>query len=109
MNDRIVLNQKREGNYTVLDNVALRDSRLSLKATGLWAYLMHLPKDWKFYFSHLTTIKTDSKDSLRSGVAELVRHGYLAIERERQANGRFGVNTWTICERPPPTPGDAAK
>ena len=109
MSDKVVLNQKREGNYTVLDNVGLRDSRLSLKATGLWAYLMHLPKDWDFYFSHLATIKTDSKDSLRSGVAELVRLRYLTIERERQADGRFGVSTWTIYEKPLPSPGDDAK
>lgn len=107
MSDMVVIRHRRKDNFTVLNNAVICDERLSFKATGLWAYLMYLPEGWKLHLSHLKTVKADGKHSLRTGVAELKRFGYISIESDRLADGRFDGTTWLLTDTPPSIPGEA--
>ena len=86
-------------NYTVVDNTILKDSTVSLKAKGLFVQLWMLPDDWIFNQKELITHATDGESSFRKGKEELIKHGYLKIERVR-INGQFKDSKWTLIERP---------
>ena len=92
--------EKKERDYTVLDNAFLKDAGLSWKAKGLFAYILSLPEDWKIHLSELETHATDGRDSLRTAVKELKERGYLVSEQTKNADGTFGATIFKIIERP---------
>lgn len=101
MGDTVIIRQQRTRNFTILDNAQVRDARLSWKARGLLAYLLSLSEGWQLRISYLTRQAPDGRHSTRAGLAELQRHGYLVIARERGVHGRFERTTWTIVQTPP--------
>lgn len=68
---------KKNKNYVVLNRTALNDERLSWKAKGIIAYMLSMPDDWKFYIEEIASHAKDGVDSLRSGIKELSKHGYV--------------------------------
>jgi hypothetical protein len=85
----IISIQKHEKNYSLIDNVGLRDSVLSFKATGLWAFLISHPPDWQVNVNHLVNAKADGRDSVLSGLCELYEEGYLLYLKWRSTDGTF--------------------
>lgn len=88
-----------ERDFTILRNDAVRDGRLSWKATGLLVYVISLPDDWRLYLSDLAKRKKDGRDSTRAGLAELELAGYLSIEQVR-VGGRFVETVWHVSDVP---------
>ena len=86
-------------NYTVIDNTALRDDRLSWKAKGLMAYMLSMPDDWTFYMDELQKHATDGRSSFRSGFDELKKLGYVERKRKQNADGTFQWET-IVHEQP---------
>jgi hypothetical protein len=70
---RVVKNK----NYTVIDNTGILDTRLSWKAKGILAYALSRPNDWQFYLSEIQEHSTGGIASTRSGIAELMKYGYI--------------------------------
>ncbi|TQR33989.1 conserved phage C-terminal domain-containing protein [Brevibacillus brevis] len=68
---------RKNDNFVVMDKTALHDDRLSWKAKGIIAYMLSLPDDWTFFVEELATHASDGEDSLRTGLKELKRLGYL--------------------------------
>lgn len=64
-------------NYTTINNTGLRDKRLTWKAKGILAYILTLPDDWVFYMEEIATHAKDKLDSLKSGMKELKKYGYV--------------------------------
>ncbi|AVP48434.1 DnaD domain protein [Bacillus cereus] len=64
-------------NYTTINNTGLRDERLTWKAKGILAYILSLPDDWVFYMEEIATHSKDKLDSLKSGMKELKKYGYI--------------------------------
>ena len=93
-------NSNRE-RYTVIDNEAIRDDNLSLKALGLLVKLLSFPDNWEFSENGLEKIfKQDGQTSIRSGLKELEKHGYLKREKIRDEKGRIKKVEWQITENP---------
>ena len=95
--------------------MALRDKKLSLKAKGLYAYLLTLTEDWDLHISELITHSTDGEKGTRKAMGELVTNGYVKIVM-RKEGGKFAGNDYLIFEDKIPhslTPyaenGDAVK
>lgn len=88
------------GNYTVVDNGYLRDTRLTLKAKGIMTTLLSLPDDWVFTEPWLVSQSNDGITSVRSALSELESFGYLVRTRERDENGRMGDSIYDIYEDP---------
>lgn len=80
-------------NYTVIDNVALQDRGLSWQATGMLAYLLSLPTDWKVNLTDLARRKTDGRTATENTFRELRAAGYVKIAKVRTPGGRLS----TIC------------
>lgn len=91
--------QKKDRDYTVVDNTYIRDNRLSWKAKGLFTYLLSLPEDWKIYLSELQTHAEDGRDSLMSAIASLEAQGYLSRVLVNPDNKFSGYN-YEIIEQP---------
>lgn len=94
----------RHGNrdrFTVIDNEAIRDDNLSLKGLGLLVKLISLPDNWEFSENGLEAIfKHDGQTSIRSGIKELEKFGYLKRQKVRDEKGRISKVEWVITENP---------
>lgn len=78
----------KENPYAQISKAMLHDKRLSAKAKGILCYLLSLPSNWKIHIKELVNHFSDGEDSIRSGLKELQKFGYLTIERIRDDKGR---------------------
>lgn len=89
---------KVDNGYTIMNNEAFKDDRLSAKSKGLMAYMLTLPDDWTFYETELQKHFTDGRDSIRKGLRELQDAGYLVKEQTRKNDGKFSSADWLLYE-----------
>ena len=86
--------------YTVMNNTCLQDPNMSMKAKGLYAYLMSLPEDWVLHQTELKRHFKDGRDSIRTAVNELIENGYVTKEDTRNELGQIVDCTYTVYEEP---------
>lgn len=92
--------------YTVIADVALRDARLSFRATGVLAYLLSLPDGSQISGRRLIEIKSEGRDAILRALGELESAGYLVRDRLQGADGRWGTAV-TLQEAPSPENPDS--
>lgn len=85
----MILRTRKNKNYTTLCNVALNDPDLSLKAKGLFAYLMSKPDDWKISYRGLMAQLKEGQRAILGALAELEEAGYLDRELEQDKRGHI--------------------
>jgi hypothetical protein len=85
-------------NFTIMVNEVLKRNDLSLRAKGLYAYLMTLPDDWKILKSEVYTHFTDGKTSVDTAFKELESRGYILKSRVTDSNNRFTGWRFVILE-----------
>lgn len=96
-----ILKNPGKNNFTVVDNYALCDENLSLKARGLLVTMLSLPDNWQFSENGLCAIfKKDGQASIRSGLKELEEGGYLVRQRTRDDHGRVSAVVWFVFDKP---------
>lgn len=88
--------------WVSVDNRAVEDTRLSLRAKGLLLYLLSRPDDWRVYPNQLATISTDGITTVRSCLRELRRCGYATLEVIVTGKGKAQLKgtEWVINELP---------
>lgn len=87
-------------NYSIISNIFLRDTNISLKAKGLLAIIMSLPEDWDFSISGISTLLPEGKTSIYSAINELKKFGYCTMESVRDDKGRVQGNDYSFFEEP---------
>jgi hypothetical protein len=85
----IVKIEKREPGYAMIDNRALNDPRLSLKARGLLVYLLSKPNDWKVRIADVANNHADGSTQL---AALKGKAGMLKEENQRLTELPNGFN-----------------
>ena len=90
----------KDKNYTVMSNHHFRNRELSLKAMGLLSLMLSLPDSWDYSLKGLATICGDGLSSVRAGLVELEKHGYVKRERMRDVHGRLANTEYSIFESP---------
>lgn len=96
-----ILRNPNKDKFTVIDNYALRDENLSLKARGLLVSMLSLPDNWSFSENGLIAIfPKDGQTSIRSGLKELEQQGYLVRNRARDDHGRISKVEWILYDYP---------
>jgi hypothetical protein len=65
-----------------MNNTCLQDPNMSMKAKGLYAYLMSLPEDWVLHQTELKRHFKDGRDSIRTAINELIQNGYVVLKIE---------------------------
>lgn len=94
----------RDKPFTILDNVALRDPRLSLRARGLLVTCLSLPPDWSFSVRGLAALCKEGKDAVGSALIELEKAGYLRRNQMHGEGGAFGCTEYVFYEEAQPCP-----
>ena len=84
--------------YTVIDNTCLQDPTMTLKAKGLYAYLMSLPEDWVLHQTELKRHFKDGKDSIRTAMNELIEKGYVTKTVTRNELGQIVDCTYVVYD-----------
>lgn len=100
-----IIKRGTRGEYTVIQNSALRDPRLSLKTKGLFAVMISLPDDWEYSISGLASFVGVGRDAIRSALQELKLAGYLLQEQAHDENGKFAGSVYVLQESAPPLSG----
>lgn len=86
--------------FTIINNDAINDSKLSWRAKGILVYMRSRPDDWQFYSSEVAKHSTDGIKSLLSGLKELEDCGYLKRLQGKSKDGRFADLEWQIADTP---------
>ncbi len=72
-----VFRVEKTSNYTVMSNYHMMDHSLSYKAKGILSEILSLPPTWDYTLAGLASLANDGIDSVRSGVNELEKSGYV--------------------------------
>jgi len=70
---------KKESNFTTINNSLLYDKRLSWKAKGILIYLLSKPQGWVIREEDMYNQSIDGYDSIRNGIRELKATGYAQV------------------------------
>lgn len=92
------LYRKLTNDFTVVSNEIFRYG-LSLKAIGIYAYLVNKPDEWEFSVLGIVKQTSDGRDSIASGINELEQAGFLERVQKRD-KGKFVKNDWVITDKP---------
>lgn len=95
----VKIKKQRQKNFTIIDNKVLQDTELTLKAKGLFAYLWSQADEWNFYETEVVKHSKGGISSLRSGIHELEKRGYLQRKRTR-IKGKLKDSVWILSEKP---------
>lgn len=86
--------------FVMIDKRVFENEKLSYKAKGILGYLLSRPNDWVVMAVDIKNRSTDGKDSVASGIQELIEHGYIVkTEQPRQA-GKFATCDYVVYECP---------
>lgn len=88
----MIFRVKHHTRFVVIQNESVRDPNLSLKATGLLAFLLSFPDNMSFTRETIAKMKPDGVAAIRSGLKELAREGYLTYSREQGPDGRWATS-----------------
>ncbi|MER6030668.1 hypothetical protein [Streptomyces sp. NPDC001851] len=86
--------------FTQIANGLFRDSRLSYRAKGIFGYVSTHRDGWQVTVAHLVSVGPDRRETVRAGLKELERYGYLIRERLRRPNGTLGEIVYSITDHP---------
>lgn len=87
-------------NFTILNNTIFKDRCLSFKAKGILCLMMSLPEDWNYTLKGLAALSKDNIDSVRQGVNELKKAGYIVQHQVKDENGRWAESVYDVYEEP---------
>lgn len=96
----MIIRTAKNENYTTLANFALNDPNLSLKAKGLWAFIMSKPDGWNINYRGLMAQLKEGQRSILNALSELEEQGYLVRGAVHAEDGRFGQAESTLYEKP---------
>lgn len=85
--------------FATINKTFIYDSELSFKAKGIMTYLLSRPDDWEIYTTEIEKHAQDKKDSVASGIKELIEKGYIE-RKQKRSGGKFGGYDYSVYEKP---------
>lgn len=96
----MIIRTEKNQHYTTLANYALNDPQLSLKAKGLWAFIMSKPDDWAINYRGLMKQLKEGQRAILAALKELEDCNYLVRGKVVSKDGKFSQADATLFERP---------
>lgn len=93
-----VIRHKVERDFTVIQNGLVRDERLRWSDRGLLVFMLHLPPNFVLNYRYLTKASPDGREAVMSTVKRLMTCGYVSMQLERDATGRYQRTIWTVTD-----------
>lgn len=90
----------KDRNYSVINNTCFRDSKISARAKGIFAYIMTLPDNWELKQYELQNHFSEGEKALKKAFKELESSGYVEKTPKRVEGGVFQGWDYTIHETP---------
>lgn len=84
--------------YTVVPNEVHRHN-LSLKAIGLYSYILSKNDGWSFSINGVKAQVSDGRASIETAIKELEDKGFLYREQQRE-NGKLSQSVWYVTDFP---------
>ncbi len=78
-----IIRIKHSNKFVTLSRDSLWDTKLSLKAVGLWARCMSRPDNWTFHVSELAKSGKEKECAIYAAINELIEAGYVLRFRHR--------------------------
>lgn len=96
------LTKSYKSNFTTVPNNIINDNLISLKAKGLYLFLISKPDNWHFSVDRIAAQNSDGENSVRTALKELETLRYL---KRVQINKRgvFGENDYIVYDEPYPS------
>ncbi|MFF0816665.1 replication protein [Rhodococcus sp. NPDC003318] len=91
---------RRADNFTILTNSVINDARLSYHARGILIWLLSKPADWSTRSQAIADASPNGRESVRSGMRELQKLGYLVTEKVRDPRTGQIRTVQTVYEEP---------
>ena len=95
-----ILKNKTQGNYVVISQSVMHDSKLGLTERGLLITLLSLPDGWNLSVKGLASILPDGKDKVAKSLNTLINKGYVTREQGRGKRGVFDANVLEVHQEP---------
>jgi len=94
-------------NYSIIANTALKDTSLSARAKGVYAYIMSLPDDWVLRKRELPRHFKEGNKAIWTAFKELEDAGYVVktVVRDEENKKLNGWN-WMVFSEPQVSPGE---
>lgn len=92
-----IVKDKKQG-FTIVPNQLAFDENISLKSTMLLIIMLALPPTWDLTIKGLAKLKKDGIDSIRTGINELEKAGYIIKKRVRNEKGQVQGTEYTVYE-----------
>lgn len=86
-------------NFTQVPNNIINDKNVSLKAKGLYLYMVSKPDTWDFSINGMASQNKDGRDGIINTLNELIKSGYLD-KLESSNNGKFKCNKYVLHLEP---------
>ena len=86
-NSFIHKHERKDRNFTIIQNEILRSDKLSWKAKGLYCTLMSLPENWRIVKGQLKSFSNEGKDGTATAFNELEKNGFIAKEVTKDEGG----------------------
>lgn len=93
---------KHKGDYTRINNAALRDTTLSDGARSLLFYMLSMSDEWSFSVRSLASQFNVAKSTIDARIMELKEKGYIETTSIKGKGGRFESCVWDVYESPRP-------
>ena len=82
-----------ESNWTQIRNGIIDDHRITFKATAVLIYILSKPDNWRTSTRHLSTVKKEGIDAVRTAMTELECAGYVQRRRYPDEAGKWQYDT----------------
>lgn len=89
--------KKKKSNFTMLSNIIIQDSTISLKAKGMSLIIAHFPDDWVFIEETMQNYTSDARTAISNSLKELEKAGYLKRCQLRE-KGKFSNKIWIFSD-----------
>ena len=90
-----------ESNWTQIRNGIIDDHRITFKATAVLIYILSKPDNWRTSTRHLSTVKREGIDAVRTAMSELECAGYVQRRRYQDEAGKWQYDT-LVYDTPQP-------
>ena len=97
----MIIRRQVNGNFTVVPNEPVTDSRLNFAALGLLTYLLSRPDHWQVRLCQLQERGGIGREKMQRMMNELIGLGYVVRQQRRtDETNQFGAYEYIVYDEP---------